>query len=204
MPAMPPPQGDDGSGMKILGGCGLAGCLGAAIAGVIGVGLIALLVMSGSSSGGSSSGPSGPTGPGSGDVPSSGSVRDLIRPTIGSYRLEGTSPLEKPPAGAIDNIGAVYVAPDGTKVIHILLVYPSEASAKDRIDNVWSSSASSLKPGEKLNRGNVTDNQGQVRGTVVRITGGNPEQVFWNNRKIVAIISAPRPHATGFEASVPY
>jgi zinc-ribbon domain len=199
----PAPQGD-GGGMKILGGCGLAGCLGVGFAGLLGVGLIvALVAMGGSSS--SSSGPSGgESGPGSGEVPSSGSVRDLVRSQIGVYRLEGTSPLEKPPSGVVDNIGAVYVAPDGTKVIHILLVYPSEGLARDRVENVWSSSISSLKRGEKIGRGSVKDASGNVRGSVVRITGGRPESVYWNNRKIVAIISAPRPHATGFEANVPY
>ncbi len=202
-PPMPPPGDGGGGGMKVLGGCGVAGCLGIVVA----VGLVMVFVFvfafSGGGGGSSSSGSSG-EGPGSGDVPTSGSVRDLVRQNIGPYRLAGTSPLEKVPSGVVDNVGAVYTAPDGTKVMHILLVYPTESMAAQAVENVWSSSVGTLKPGEKIGRSNLTDKQGGVHGTILRITGGNPEQIFWNNRKLVCVITAPRPHATGFESNVPY
>lgn len=198
----PPPPADDGGGMKILGGCGVAGCLGAVFAALMGVGLIIVLVMlGGSSSGGGSSSPS--SGPG-GEVPANGSVRDLVRQQVGAYRLVGTSPLEKVPPGVVDSIGAVYMAPSGARVIHVLLVYPTESIASDRIQAVWSTSLSSLKPGQKVSRGNVTDSSGTVRGTMVAVTGGNPESFYWNNRKLVVIVEGPAPHAKGFESSAPY
>lgn len=197
----PPPPADDGGGMKVLGGCGVAGCLGAVFAVLMGVGLIIVLVMLGGSS--SSSGGGSSSGPG-GEVPSSGSVRSLIRPQVGAYRLVGTSPLEKVPPGVVDSIGAVYVGPSGNKVIHVLLVYPSDTIAADRIQAVWSSSMSSLKPGQKISRGNVTDNTGAVRGTIVSVTGGNPESFYWSNRKLVVIVEGPPPDAKGFESSAPY
>jgi hypothetical protein len=188
--------------MKVLGGCGVAGCLGAVFAVLMGVGLIMVLVMLGSSSGSSSgSGPS--SGPG-GEVPSTGSVRDLIKPQVGAYRLVGTTPLEKVPPGVVDSIGAVYMAPDGSRVIHVLLVYAGDSIASDRIQAVWSTSVSGLKPGQKVARGNVTDSSGTVRGTMVSVTGANPESFYWNNRKLVVIVEGPAPHAKGFESSAPY
>lgn len=199
--AMPPPPPEEGGGgLKILGGCGVAGCLGAGFAALMGVGLIVVLVML---SGSSSSGSSPSSGPG-GEVPSSGSVRSLIRPQVGDYRLVGTSPLEKVPPGVVDSIGAVYTSPGGARIIHLLLVYPTDSIANDRIQNVWSTSISNLKPGQKVTRGNVTDSSGAVRGSVVAVTGANPESFYWNNRKLVVIVEGPAPHAKAFESSAPY
>lgn len=202
-PVPVPPPADDSGGMKVLGGCGLAGCIGAVVAVMLGIGLIMVLVMAagGSSSGGSSGGTS--SGPG-GDVPTEGSVRNLIRPQVGNYKLVTTTPLEKVPAGAIDSIGAIYMSPGGAKVFHILLVYPSDEVAAQRIEAVYSSSLSSLKPGQKIARGNVKDASGNVRGTIIAVQGGNPESFYWNNRKLVVIVEGPPPHAKAFESNAPY
>lgn len=202
--AVAPAPADDGGGMKVLGGCGVAGCVGAGFAVLMGIGLIIVLTMVAGSGGGSSGGGSSGGGSGPSDVPSNGSVRDLIRPNVGPYRLIGTSPLEKVPAGVVDNIGAVYQAPDGRKVINVLLVYPTESIAAERIQGVWSSSLSSLKPGQKVSRGNVTCSNGVVCGTMVAVTGGNPESFYWNNRKLVVLVDGPAPHAKGFESNAPY
>jgi hypothetical protein len=189
--------------MKVLGGCGVAGCIGAVVAVFVGIGLIMVLVMvaGSSSSSSSSSGPS--SGPG-GEVPENGSVRDLIRSQVGSYRLVGTTPLKKVPAGVVDSIGAVYQSPGGAKVFHILLVYPSDSIAANRIETVWRDSLGSLKAGQKVKRGNVKDAQGNVRGTIVAVTGRSPESYYWNNKKLVSIVEGPIPHAKGFESTAPY
>jgi hypothetical protein len=200
---MPMPAADEGSGMKVLGGCGIAGCIGVVIAALLCVGLIAVLIIAGGSSS-SSGGGSAPSSGGGSEVPSNGSARDLVRSTVGPYSLVGTSPIEKVPPGVIDSIGAVYSAPDGTRIFHVLLVYSSESVAKERIENVWRSSLSEAKPGEKVGRGNVTDSQGNVHGTIVSCTNVNPESFFWNNRKLVVIVSAPPPHGQGFEKNAPY
>jgi hypothetical protein len=192
--------------MKVLGGCGLAGCIGAVVAVMVGIGLIMVLVVvagGSSSSSGSSGGGSSSSGPG-GTVPTSGSVRSLIRQQVGAYRLVSTTPLEKVPQGAVDSIGAVYMSPSGGKVFHILLVYPTESIAAARIESVWRSSLSKLKPGQKVHRGNVKDSSGTIRGTIVAVTGGNPESFYWNNRKLVVIVDGPAPHAKAFESSAPY
>lgn len=188
--------------MKILGGCGVAGCLGAGLAGLLGVGLIVMLVMLGSGSSSSSAPPT--TGGGSGEVPSSGSVRDLIKSNVGIYSLVTTSPLEKVPPGVIDSVGAVYSAPDGSRVVHLLLVYPSEAVAESRVEAVWSTSLSEQKAGQSVKRGKVTGSNGEERGIIVGVTGRNPESVYWSNRKLVVIVSADSPHAIGFEKAAPY
>lgn len=188
--------------MKVLGGCGVAGCLGAGFAVLMGIGLIFVFVMMvGSSSSSSSGSPS--SGPG-GEVPTSGSARDLIRSQVGIFKLVGTTPLEKVPAGVIDSIGAVYVTPSGNKVINVLLVYPSDSVAQERINNVFATTVSSLKPGQKVTRGNVTDSSGAVRGSIVAVTGANPESFYWNNRKLVVIVEGPPPYAKAFESSAPY
>jgi hypothetical protein len=188
--------------MKILGGCGVAGCLGAGLAGLVGVGLIVMLIMLSSGSSTSSAPP--PTGGGSGEVPSSGSVRDLIKSNVGIYSLVTTSPLEKVPPGVVDSVGAVYSAPDGSRIVHLLLVYPSESIARSRIEAVQSSSMDDLKVGQKIKRGSVTDSSGTERGIIVGVTGRNPESIYWSNRKLVVIVSADAPHAVGFEKSAPY
>jgi hypothetical protein len=188
--------------MKILGGCGVAGCLGAGIAGVIGVGLIVMLVMM--SSGSSSSSAPPPTGGGSGEVPTSGSVRDLVRSNVGGYSLVTTSPLEKVPPGVIDSVGAVYSAPDGSRVVHLLLVYPSESVAESRVEAVWSTSLSEQKAGQSVKRGKISDSSGVQRGIFVGVTGRNPESLYWNNKKLVAIVSADSPHALEFGKLTPY
>jgi hypothetical protein len=200
---VPAAPAEEGGGLKVLGGCGLAGCVGAGFAVLLGIGLILVFAMlaRGDSSGGSA--PSSGSGPG-GEVPATGSVRDLVRGQVGAYRLVGTAPLEKVPPGVVDNIGAVYSAPDGSKVVNVLLVYPTDAIAAQRIQDVWQSSLSSLKPGQKVSRGNVTCNNGVVCGTMVSITGGNPESFYWNNRKLVVLVDGPPPHAKGFESSAPY
>jgi hypothetical protein len=203
---VPPPANDEGGGMKVLGGCGLAGCIGAVVAVMVGIGLIMVLVMlagGSSSSSGSSGGGDPSSGPG-GDVPTEGSVRSLLRQQVGAYRLASTTPLEKVPQGAIDSIGAIYTSPSGGKVFHILLVYPTESIASARIEAVWRSSLSELKPGQKVNRGNVKDASGNIRGTIVAVTGGNPESFYWNNRKLVVIVEGAPPHAKAFESSAPY
>lgn len=199
-PALAP--ADEGQGMKILGGCGVAGCLGAGIAGLLGVGLIVMLIMM--SSGSSSSSPPPTSGGGSGEVPTSGSVRDLIKSNVGVYSLVTTSPLEKVPPGVVDSVGAVYSAPDGSRVVHLLLVYPSESIAESRVEAVWSSSLSEQKAGQSVKRGKVTDSSGAQRGIIVGVTGRNPESIYWNNRKLVIIVSADAPHAVGFEKAAPY
>jgi hypothetical protein len=203
MPAAPPvtAQADGDGGMKILGGCGIAGCLGAGVAVVLGVVMIFFIAIA---AGGSSSSSAPPSSGGGGEVPSSGSVRDLIRSNVGVYSLVTTSPLEKVPPGVIDSVGAVYSAPDGSRVVHLLLVYPSESIAESRVESVWSSSLNERKAGQSVKRGKVTDSSGAQRGIIVGVTGRNPESIYWSNRKLVVIVSADAPHAVGFEKSAPY
>jgi hypothetical protein len=189
---------DEGGGLKVLGGCGVAGCLGAGFAVLMGIGLIiVLVVMGGSSSGGSSSGPSS-------GVPSSGSIRSIVRPNVGQYRLVGTTPLEKVPPGVVDSIGAIYVSPGGTQLRHVLLVYPSEVVAAERIRNVMGAAVSGLKPGQKVSSGDLTNNENRVIGTIVSVTGSDPESFYWNNRKLVVIVDGPAPHAKAFSTSTSY
>ena len=176
----------------------MAGCLGAGFAVLMGIGLIIVLVVTGgSSSGGSSSGPSS-------GVPSSGSIRSIVRPNVGQYRLVGTTPLEKVPPGVVDSIGAIYVSPDGTQIRHVLLVYPSEVVAAERIRNVMGAAVSGLKPGQKVSSGDLTNNENRVIGTIVSVTGSDPESFYWNNRKLFVIVDAPAPHAKAFSASASY
>jgi len=185
--------------MKVLGGCGVAGCVGAVFAALMVVGLImVLVVMSGSSGGGG--GPSA----GPGEAPSSGSVRDIVRTQVGAYTLIGTAPLDQAPAGVVDSIVAQYSGPGGVRIGHVLLVYPSEAIAADRVENVWNGSISKLKPGQKISRGDLTTSSGVKVGTVVALTGVNPDEFYWNNRKLAVIVTGPAPHAKAFATSTPY
>ena len=197
MPVAPPPE-DDGGKLKVLGGCGVAGCLGAVFAGLMGVGLIIMLVVLGGSSGGG-----GSSGPSSG-VPNSGSLREIVRPQVGDYRLVGTAPLEKVPADVVDSLGALYSGPGGVLVKQYMFVYPSEGMAAERIRNVFASSISDLKPGQKVSRGDLKNNDGTTIGTVVGLTGVDPESYYWNNRKLVVVVIAPAPHAKGFTSVSPY
>ncbi len=101
-------------------------------------------------------------------------------------------------------MGAIYSAPDGTRVVHLLFVYPSESVAESRVEGVWSSSLSEVKSGQQVKRGKVTDSSGAQRGIIVGVTGRNPDSIYWNNRKLVVVVSANAPHAVGFEKSAPY
>lgn len=196
LPAAPP--ADEGGGLKVLGGCGLAGCLGVGFAVLVGIGLIiVIVVIGGSSSSGSASGPSS-------GVPSSGSIRSIVRPNVGQYRLVGTTPLEKVPPGVVDSIGAIYTSPGGTQIRHVLLVYPSEAVAAERIRNVMAAAISGLQPGQKVSSGDLTNNENRVIGTIISVTGRDPESFYWNNRKLVVIVDGPAPHAKAFSTSTSY
>ncbi|MBI3204066.1 MAG: zinc-ribbon domain-containing protein [Myxococcales bacterium] len=198
LPVAPPPA-DEGGGLKVLGGCGVAGCLGAGFAVLMGIGLIIVVVVLGGSSGGGGSS----SGPSSG-VPNSGSLRDIVRPQVGEYRLVGTAPLEKVPADVVDSLGALYSGPGGVLVKQYMFVYPSEPMAAERIRNVFASSVSDLKPGQRVSRGDLKNNDGAIIGTVVGLTGVDPESYYWNNRKLVVIVIAPAPHAKAFTTVSPY
>jgi hypothetical protein len=220
-PPPPPPPAPSGGGgaAKILGGCGVAGCLGIglAVAGVIG--LIVLLVVLGSSSS-SSSGESSsgdqptqnePTGSSEGsrdDIPMTGSLRTLVKDRIGPYRLVNTATVtslgDRLQGGVIDSLAAIYRAPDGSQLTQILLVYASEAITDDKMTAVFLVAAQGLKAGERVKRGNILNRSGVVVGKRIEISGSSPQHVYWSNRKLLTFVTSKPPHAVGFEANTPY
>jgi hypothetical protein len=198
------PSGDSGTGLKVLGGCGVAGCLGAALAGVAMIGLIVLLVALGdsSSSGGGAGGPSG------GALPASGSLRDLVRPTVGRYRLISTAQITKIgdriAPGVVDSLGAFYRSPDGSQLTQVLLAYPSQSVAEARMQAVYDVALQTLEPGQKLTRGEIRNSQGALLGSSLAITGGALEHVYWSNGKLLTFATASPPNAVDYQAASPY
>ncbi len=218
-PTPPQPSGGGGGAAKILGGCGVAGCLGIglAVGGVIA--LIVVLVMIGSSSSSSSSGSSSsdeptqnePTGSSEGsrsDIPMTGSLRTLVKDRIGPYRLVQTATVtslgERLQGGVIDSLAAIYRAPDGSQLTQILLVYASEAITDDKMTAVFLVAAQGLKPGERVKRGNILNRSNVIVGKRIEISGSNPQHVYWSNRKLLTFVTSSPPHAVGFEANAPY
>jgi hypothetical protein len=199
-----PPAGDGGGGMKLLGGCGLAGCLGVALAGMFAFGLIALFAISGSGSGGSSSS----SASGGRDLPNSGSLRELVTETVGGYRLIGageiTSPSEALQGGVVDSQGAVYSIPDGGQLKVFLFVYASEADAKSKIDRLYDRVLGALSSGEKLERGTVIGRGNEVIGSIVVYTNANLQSVTWSNHKLVAQVVGRTPHPFAFQKATKY
>jgi hypothetical protein len=203
-PPAPVPAGGSGTGMKVLGGCGVAGCLGVALAGVALVGLIVLVVALGSSS---SSGP-GPSAGRSGELPGDGSLRSLVRSDVGGFTLISTAPVtqlgDRLSPGVVDSLGAFYRAPDGTRLVQILLVYPSQSVAQARMQSVFEMALTTLQPGQKITRGQVKNSSGEEIGTSVAITGGSVDHVYWSNGKLLTFASAPSPNAVDYHDASPY
>jgi hypothetical protein len=206
-PPAPAPAGGDGTGMKVLGGCGIAGCLGAALGGVAIVALIVLLVALGGSSSGSGSG-GGPTAGRSGELPGNGSLRDLVRPSVGGFRLISTAPVTKLgdrlSPGVVDSLGAFYRAPDGSQLVQILLVYPSQSVAQARMQAVFEVAIASLEPGQKVTRGTIKNSDGDEIGSSIAITGGTLQHVYWSNGKLLTFATANSPYAVEYHDASPY
>lgn len=205
-PLAPPPPAKDSGGMKLLGGCGIAGCLGVMVA----VGLVVVLIVffglfgEPSSSGAPSSGTTG-TDDGTSSVPESGSLRSLLKQDVGGYSLAGTSPIKEVPAGVVDNIGAVYVSSGGTKVVHLLYAFSTKSGASNAIQNLWTSSLAKRKSGQKIERKTVYDKQQAVIGVRVSVTGGGyDEEVYWTNNKVLCVAMGPPPDPTTFEKLLTY
>jgi hypothetical protein len=194
--------------VKVLGGCGLAGCIGAVLAVVGGIALIVVLGMLASSPSSSSGSSESGSGAGRSEVPGDGSLRSIVPQRVGVYSLVGTAPVTKLgellQGGVVDSLGAVYRAPDGTQLTQILLVYASEAIAADKMNNVFRVGVQAIGAGERVKRGNVLDRSGNVIGSRVEISGGNPQHVYWSNRKLLTFVTSAPPHAVNFEDSVPY
>jgi hypothetical protein len=201
----PAPSGGGGAGLKVLGGCGLAGCLGAVLAGVAVIGVIVALVMLA----GSSSSSSGPTASGrSGALPVSGSLRDLVRPTVGGFSLISTATVTKLgdriSPGVVDSLGAFYRSPDGSQLTQILLIYSSPDVAEQRMQAVFDVALQTLEPGQKVTRGEVRSSQGALLGSSLAITGGALEHVYWSNGKLLTFATANPPNAVDYQAASPY
>ncbi len=186
-----PPTAGGNTGWKVLTGCGLAGCLGAFLALAGGIALVVVLLMLGGSATGGSSASGGA-------VPTGGSLRDLVRPEVGPYRLVGTFPLDSAAPGVIDGVRTAYSAPDGTTINFTILLYASEPQASDFVTGLLVPWVGRLRPGEGVRSGNVVDSAGGVRGHTLCVTGATPEWFYWNNGRIVAIVEAPSPHARVF------
>jgi hypothetical protein len=218
---VPVPAGGGGGAAKILGGCGVAGCIGIVLAVFAVVGLIVVLIMIGGSSSSSSDGgsasneepttPSEPSRSGSegrSDVPMTGSLRTLVKDRIGPYKLMQTATVtqlgDRLQGGVIDSLAAIYRAPDGSQITQILLVYASEAITDDKMTAVYLVAIQSAKPGERVRRGNILNRGGAVVGKRIEISGVSPQHVYWSNRKLLTIVTSSPPHAVGFEANAPY
>ncbi len=217
-PAAPQPSGGGGAA-KVLGGCGVAGCIGIVLAVAAVVGLIVVLVIVGrsSSGGGSSSSNDEPTTPsepstsgseGRSDVPMTGSLRTLVKDRIGPYRLLQTATVtqlgDRLQGGVIDSLAAIYRAPDGSQITQILLVYASEAITDDKMTAVFLAVMQNARPGERVRRGNILNRSGVVVGKRIEISGSTPQHVYWSNRKLLTFVTSTPPHAVGFEANAPY
>jgi hypothetical protein len=203
-PGAPAPEGE-GSG-KWLGGCGLAGCLGAVFAVLLIGGVIGALWFVNSNERTARS-PETPT-QGRGNTPSSGSLRDLVTPRIGSYQLVESAKVtklgEKLQGGVVDSLAAVYRAPDGTKVTEILLVYDAESTTVARMEAVFRALSAARGAGEQVRRTTTQNREGVPIGSRIELSGGNPQHVYWSNKRLLVIVTAPPPHAVGFEKATTY
>jgi hypothetical protein len=202
-PAEAPPQASSGAGTKILGGCGIAGCLGIVFVGIVGIALVIVFMVSRpSSSSVSSSDPGGEPGgssgsSGSSEVPSSGALKELVRQQIGPYQLLGAGRPDKLPSplmpGLQDSLGLNYTA-SGVRVAHVMCAYASSSTSNERLDAILGN----------VDKQPLRDRQGRQygRGGVAR--GGDLQMVVWTNGPTLFVAVAPPPHALKFHEKTPY
>ena len=185
-------QSGGGSGAKILGGCGIAGCLGVVVAGIV-VLLVIVLFSSGSSS--SSSSPSG----GPSEAPSSGSLRSLVKNQIGPYRLtEVTARPTKLPAeltsGSQDSLGLSYSG-KGVQIEHIMMAYGSESSSTSHL-RMFTCNVTTKE---------ITNRDGKRIGSLCVFSASNGNHVaIWTNGSLLFLAVGPAENNAEFYNAVPY
>jgi hypothetical protein len=200
-----------------MSGCGIAAIVGVAIALLGGIGLVLLLVVAGAAASrddddhGSNDTPTATDTPSNAepvhdDVPDTGQLTSLLKDRVGAYRLQGVGEVTNLGSALqgniVDSKGAEYIAPDGTKVTLLMLVYSSEAIAQSKISVVEGVLRS--EPGAIVTRSDVLNKQRRKVGTRVRSTGNNPQRVYWTNGRLLSFTTAPPPHAVGFEMAAPF
>lgn len=210
-PGFAPPQRKTG-----MSGCGIAAIVGAVVAllfgGLIVVGAIAAASNSDNDDTSSNPPPDAPPSddgssePSHDDIPDTGALRSLLHDRVGGYRLKGVgevtniAPILQ--GGVADTKYAEYAAPNGQTVTLAMIAYSSESIATSKINAV--EGLLRVEPGAIVVRSQVLNKQRRPVGARLRVTGADPQRVYWNNGKLLCIVTAPAPHAIGFEMVAPF
>jgi hypothetical protein len=193
MPYAPPPpaqaQQSSGSGAKILGGCGIAGCLGIVVVG--GIILVIVLLVGGSSSSSSGSGQS--------DAPSSGSLRSMVKNQIGPFRLlevtgRPTSMPSELVAGATDSLAMTYTG-NGDILAHIMFAYSTSGVSAARLA-IFKCSVTQKEVKNKEGR--------RIGSLCVNMGSDGKHLAVWTNNNLLFIAHASPNTTAEFYNNVPY
>ncbi|MBI4703537.1 MAG: hypothetical protein HY744_20695, partial [Deltaproteobacteria bacterium] len=182
---------------------------------VVGIVVVAIFFMAGKSqsshaasegppeSGPSTGGPS-TTGTSTGasrDVPSSGSLRDIIPQQVGDYRLQTIQPMTGMGSGVVDALSMVYFTPSGVRANHIVVVFSAaalaEAAMKETTQVVLGKFPGEVKAFAVRNK----DNEQVGSGNQIL---ANPESILWTHGKLMATVTTAPGRTEAFYNGVNY
>jgi|GEM_PF-5066254 len=209
---VPPPAPDPstaGKGTAMLGGCGVAGCLGAIVAIILLAGVVFLAAASLSSSP-AGAGPSDTSGPTvAANLPNHGLLRTLVRTHVGAYSLVTTAAVTKYPEllldSMVDSLGAVYVTPGGQQLNEMILAYTSAEVARRHMDTVLAAFQATYGPNAAIALEPVRNQNNVIIGARLLVDEpGGVQHVYWSNSNVLFIVTSYAPHAARFHEASPY
>jgi hypothetical protein len=212
MPPPPPDPSAAGKGTAILGGCGVAGCLGAIVAVVLlaGVVIVTVASLASSPSAGPTAGPSDTSGPVvAANLPNHGPLRTLIRTQVGAYSLVTTAAVTKYPEllldGMVDSLGAVYLTPGGQQLNEMILAYTSAEVARRHMDTVLAAFQATYGPNAGIALEPVRNQNNVIIGARLLVNEpGGVQHVYWSNSNVLFIVTSYAPHAARFHEASPH